>query len=57
LYILGITGDFIKNGGEFMGFATINAIAREIRKEQERHKAKMEALKKKKGQTARGMKW
>ena len=38
-----------------MGVGTIAAIAREIRKEEERHKKKMAELKKKKN--AKQMKW
>ena len=40
-----------------MGLATIAAIAREIKKEEERHRKKLADLKKKKEETKRGFKW
>jgi len=40
-----------------MGFATINAIANAIRQEEERHKKKIEELKRKKEKAKKGIKW
>ena len=40
-----------------MGIGTISAIAREIKKEEDRHKKKMADLKKQKEKTKKNWKW